>query len=90
MNEQNRVALSAFVEKRRAYVRATQGTADDLQRFRQQHPDWDQVAPNRFASHFFLVNNSELYRAVSAQEVVSDALELDILGGPPKTKGTTR
>ena len=90
MGEQNRVALSKFVEKRRAYVQAKQGTAEDMRRFRQQYPDWDQVAPNRFASHFFLVNNSELYRAVSAQEVVSDALDLDILSGPPKAKKTAK
>ena len=90
MDARNREALAAFVEKRRAFVKAYQGTAEDLQRFRQQNPDWDQLAPNRFASHFFLVNNSELYRVVSAQDIVSDALDLDILGISSRAKGTAK
>ncbi len=38
--------------------------------------------------HFFLMNNSELYRSVSGQDVVSEDLELDILGISPTKKKT--
>jgi hypothetical protein len=84
MDERNRMALSEFVEKRRAYLQAKQGTEEDMRRFRQRYPDWDQIAPSRFASHFFLMSNSELYRAASGQDIESDALDLELLGKPPK------
>jgi Tfp pilus assembly protein PilF len=82
MDKRNREALAAFVEKRRVFMRARQGTPEDMRRFKEQYPDWDQIAPNRFASHFFLMNSSELYRSVSGQDIVSDAVDLDLIGTP--------
>jgi hypothetical protein len=87
MDEQNREALAEFVEKRRAYLQARQGTPEDMRRFQERYPDWDKIAPNRFASHFFLMNNSGLYRAVSGQDLTSEVLELELLGKTPKKKG---
>jgi len=84
MDERNRTALSEFVEKRRAFLRAKQGTPEDMRRFQERYPDWDQIAPNRFASHFFLMSNSELYRSVSGQNLTSEVLDLDLLGKKPK------
>jgi Flp pilus assembly protein TadD len=86
LDQQNRKALAEFVEQRREFLRAKQGTPEDMARFESRYPDWDQVAPNRFASHFFLVNNSALYRAVSGQDMQSEALDLDLLGTPPQKK----
>ena len=85
-DEQNRKALAEFVEKRRAFLQAKQGTPEDMQRYRERYPDWDQVAPNRFASHFFMMENSELYRNVSGQDLVGADLELKLLGPKPKKK----
>ncbi len=81
-DEQNRKALAEFVEMRRAFLRARQGTQEDMRRFRERYPNWDQIPPNRFASHYFLVKNSELYRAVSGEDLTSDdlALDLELLG----------
>ena len=42
-------------------------------------PDWHQTSPNRFASHFFLMNVSEVYRAVSGMDLSNEALDLDIV-----------
>ena len=44
--------------------------------------------PNRFASHFFLMENSELYRKVSGQDLKPDTLDIDIdlLGASRKKK----
>lgn len=86
--QKNRKELDEFLEKRRAFLRANQGTAEDVRRFRERYPDWDQIPPNRFASHFFLMKNSELYRNVSGQALVQDDLEIDIdlLGAPKKKK----
>jgi hypothetical protein len=54
-----------------------------MQRFRERYPDWDQIPPNRFASHYFLLKNSELYRGASGQDLTSEDLELDLeLLGP--------
>jgi hypothetical protein len=88
MDERNRMALEEFVEKRRAFLRAKQGTQEDMRRFRERYPDWEQIAPNRFASHFFLMKNSELYRAVSAEDLSSETLDLDLLGKKPNKKST--
>ena len=88
MDERNRMALEEFVEKRRAFLRAKQGTPEDMRRFRERYPDWEQIAPNRFASHFFLMKNSELYRAVSGEDLSSETLDLDLLGKKPNKKST--
>jgi tetratricopeptide (TPR) repeat protein len=85
-DEQNHRALAEFVAKRRAYVQATQGTAADMQRFKERYPDWNKLAPNRFASHFFLMENSEVYRRVSGADLGNEALDFDILGKTPKNK----
>jgi len=85
-DEQTKKATAAFVEKRRAYVQATRGTAEDMQRFKERYPDWDQLAPNRFASHFFLMENSDAYRRVSGIDLASEDLDFELLGKQPKKK----
>jgi hypothetical protein len=57
-----------------------------MRRFRERHPDWMQIAPNRFASHIFLMENSEIYRALSGEDLISDNLDLELLGPAPKKK----
>jgi type II secretory pathway component GspD/PulD (secretin) len=81
--ERNRKALAEFVEKRRAFLRARQGTGEDMRRFRERYPDWDQFPPNRFASHIFLMETSEMYRVVSGQELISEDVNLELLGPKP-------
>jgi Tfp pilus assembly protein PilF len=83
-DERNRKALAEFIEKRRAFIRARQGTEEDMRRFRERYPDWDQFPPNRFASHIFLMENSEIYRVVSGQDLLSEDVNLQLLG--PKEK----
>lgn len=83
---QNHQALTEFVEKRRAYIQASQGTAEYMQRFKERYPDWNQLAPNRFASHFFLLENSEVYRRVSGADLADEKLDFDLLSKLPKNK----
>jgi len=85
-DERNQKATAEFVGKRRAFLRARQGTPEDMRRFRERYPDWQQIAPNRFASHFLLLENSELYRAVSGQDLTSEDVDLELLGPKPKKK----
>jgi len=82
-DERNRKAIAEFVEKRRAFIRARQGTEEDMRRFRERYPDWDQFPPNRFASHIFLMETSEIYRVVSGQDLVSEDVDLELLGPKP-------
>ncbi len=85
-DEKNRLALEQFVEKRRAYMEAARGTEEDMQRFRERYPDWYKLAPNRFASHFFLMENSEVYRRVNGIDLANEALNFDLLGKQPRKK----
>lgn len=83
-DERNRKALAEFVEKRRAFLHASRGTEEDIRRYREHYPDWYQIPPNRFASHVFMMKESELYRAASGQDLLSEDLDLQILGPKPK------
>lgn len=51
----------------------------------------DKFAPDRFASHFFLTENSEAYRKVSWMDLATENLDCDLLGPEPekKKKGPT-
>lgn len=82
-DERNRQATAEFVEKRRAFLLARQGTDEDMRRFRERYPDWDKIPPNRFGSHLFLMETSEIYRTVSGQELTSDSIDLQLLGPNP-------
>jgi len=83
-DERNRKALAEFVTMRRAFLRAKQGSEEDMRRFRENYPNWQQLAPSRFASHFFMLENSELYRSFSGQELTSEDVGLELLG--PKAR----
>ena len=82
-DERNRQATAEFVAKRRAFLLARQGTDEDMRRFRERYPDWDKIPPNRFGSHLFLMETSEIYRTVSGQELTSDSIDLQLLGPNP-------
>jgi tetratricopeptide (TPR) repeat protein len=83
MDQKNRKELAEFVEKRRAYIQALRGTPEDMKRFKERYPDWDRIAPNRFASHFFLMDSSQLYRAVSGVDLAGEGLDFKLLGKKP-------
>lgn len=85
-DEANRKAIARFVEMRRAFLRARQGGPGEMQRFRDRYPDWREMAANRFASHLFLLETSELYRAVSAQDLTGQDVDLELLGPRQKPK----
>jgi type II secretory pathway component GspD/PulD (secretin) len=76
----NREEIAKFTEKRRAYVEARRGGEEGMRKFIERYPDWYQLAPNRFATHFFLMRTSELYRVLSGQDLNTESLEFDLLG----------
>lgn len=83
-DEKNRKELGEFVAMRRAFIKAKQGSEEDMQRFRERYPDWQQLTPSRFASHFFMLETSQLYRSMSGQELTSEDVGLELLGPKPE------
>ena len=57
-----------------------------MRRFKERYPDWHKLAPNRFASHFYMLEKSEAYRRVSGIDLVDDSLNLDLQGKLPEKK----
>ena len=79
IDKQRQQAIEEFVARRKAFLKAAQGSKEDLQRFREEYPDWYELAPNRYASHFFLMNQSDLYRKIRGDDLSTEALEFDLL-----------
>lgn len=50
------------------------------------YPDWDKLVPNRFASHFFMMDNSEAYRRVSGIDLADESLSIDLFDKQPRKK----
>lgn len=86
MDAQNRKALGDFIEMRRATVEAINGTEEDRQRLRERYPDWDRIAPNRFATQFYLINRYEVYRKISGLYLEQESLDLEALEIMPRHK----
>jgi type II secretory pathway component GspD/PulD (secretin) len=78
-DQRYRADLKEFVARRKAFVEARRQGDDAVKQLRAEHPDWFEVAPNRFASHFFLMRTSDLYRSVSGLDLPVEGLVLDLL-----------
>jgi Flp pilus assembly protein TadD len=78
-DEQNRKEIAGFVEMRRAFLEARKGTPADLESFRERYPAWQELPPSRYGAHFFLLASSELYRAVSGEDLEDEGLDYDAL-----------
>ena len=78
-DKRNRKNLAFFVKKRREFLEARQGTKADMKKYKQKYPNWHLLVPNRFASHFFLLEKSDLYRRVSGDDLVEEDLDLHLL-----------
>jgi Tfp pilus assembly protein PilF len=74
-----RKALAKFVQMRRAFIKAQKGTKKDMRKFRNRYPNYRDLVPNRFASHFFLLENSDIYRRVSGEDIIDEDLDLHLL-----------
>jgi len=83
MDEKNRKELGEFVTMRRAFITAKHGTEEDMRRFREQYPDWQHLAPSRYASHLYMLENSEIYRSMTGQHLTSEDVGLELLGPKP-------
>jgi general secretion pathway protein D len=79
-------SFTEFVQRRRDFLRAMQGTEQDLKSFRERYPDWDQLPPSRLSTHAILMENSVFYRNESGQNLTTTPLDLRVLSEEPETK----
>ena len=85
-DQQNQQALAEFVEKRRAYVQAWRVTRRTCSASRSTTRTGASLHPTGLPSHFFLMDNSEVYRRASGIDLANENLEFDLLGKMPKSK----
>ena len=79
LNVERNQALDEFIERREAWLKAAAGTPEERNLFRENYPDWYKPAPNRYASHFFLLETSELYRNVQASDLTMETVEFGLI-----------
>jgi len=75
IDERRNVELERFIERRRDYVAARAEGDAAIEAFKDEYPDWYQPRPNRYASQFFMLGNSAIYRQVSGDDLRADGLE---------------
>jgi Flp pilus assembly secretin CpaC len=72
--------IASFVERRVAYIKAKEEGAEAIEKLKEDYPDWYQPQNNRYATHFFLVNNSRVYRELRGEDLRAEELRKDLLG----------
>lgn len=76
IDEERNQEMAEFIQRRRDYVAARNaGTVEATEKFKEDYPDWYKPRPNRYASEFFMMANSPIYRQVSGDDLRTDALE---------------
>jgi len=71
--------IASFIERRVKYIKAKEEGAEAVEKFKEDYPDWYQPQNNRYATHFFLVNNSRIYRELRGEDLRAEELRRDLL-----------
>lgn len=80
IDEQNREGLKKFLEYRREYINAVAGSAADKEAFKEKYAGtWYKPKPNSYASHIFMLQNSEIYRGLRGYDLSTETLETGIM-----------
>ncbi len=83
LDQANEEATRAFVERRRKYIEAREsGDPELLAKFKAEHPDWMRPQPNRYATHFFLRDNSSVYLELRGEDLSEEEVQKNILNIP--------
>jgi hypothetical protein len=72
--------IQAFIQRRIAYMKAREEGPEAIEKFKEDYPDWYQPQNNRYATHFFLVNNSRMYRELRGEDLRAEKLRRNLLG----------
>lgn len=79
LNEQNVKNLNDFIERRQEYVRARELGGDTIADFKSKYSDWYKPQSNRYATHFFLMNESRIYRELRGEDLRTEKIRRDIM-----------
>lgn len=71
--------IEGFINRRIKYLQAIKGGDEAIEAFKQEFPDWYKPQANRYATHFFLVNNSDIYRSLRGEDLRTEQLRRDLL-----------
>ncbi|MCB2156252.1 type II and III secretion system protein [bacterium] len=82
INEELQKNTQAFLDRREEYVEARNRGPEAIAEFKQRHPDWYKPQPNKYATHIYLSNNSDVYRAIRGEDLSTEGLRRDILSVP--------
>ncbi len=80
VDQANEEATREFVERRREYIEAREsGDPERLEKFKEKYPRWMAPQPNRYATHFFLRNESSVYQDLRGIDLRQEEIRSDIL-----------
>lgn len=79
LNLQIQEDTRSFIERRRRYIGALSGSEEDIARFKEEYPDWFKPQPNRYASHLYLINNSNVYKQIRGEDLRTGDIERNLL-----------
>lgn len=71
--------IEKFIQRRVKYLEAMAGGPEAVKTFKEEYPDWYKPQSNRYASHFFLVNNSDIYRSLRGEDLRTEQIRRDLL-----------
>ena len=79
LNEQSAKHLEAFIQRRHEYLKARDLGGQVIEDFKDKYHDWYKPQPNRYASHFFLRDNSLIYSELRGEDLRTDQIRRDII-----------
>jgi len=79
VDQANQRALDAFIERRNRYLDAREQGGEVLEKFKQDYHDWYKPQNNRYATHVFLTNNSQIYRELRGEDLRTERIRRDIM-----------
>ena len=79
LNDASQAELHWYIQRFGRYIEARERRGDTLVKFKEEYPDWYKPAPNRYATHFFMNNNSRMYRILRGEDLRSDQIRRDLM-----------
>lgn len=79
LNEAHQKELNDFIERRRKYVEAREQGSEAVKKFKNEYPNWYKPQKNFYASHFFLLNQSSIYRSLRGEDLREEDIRKDLM-----------
>jgi hypothetical protein len=79
LNEEHLRHLDWFIRRRAKYIEARRMGGEVLQQFKEEYPNWYKPQWNRYATHFFLLQRSSIYKELRGEDLRADTVRRDIM-----------